>query len=199
MASTEPFIYTYSGKRFPLYGDTHEVNIGDIAHPLSMQCRFTGHIREFYSVAQHSVWVSNHVRENGGTLEEAAIGLLHDASEAYLSDLAAPFKGEVKGYRPLEHVLHCRIMHRFGLPTAIPPIVKKWDFLACLVEARDFHFPGVWKSFTDVDNKVGDGEDTFKTMVEDCSKLTSMNPEQAATAFMEEYWWFLEEGVICLE
>ena len=74
------FIATYSGNRF--YFDdimANDVNIQEIAHALSHLCRFGGHVREFYSVAQHSVLVSLLAPP-----EHALGALLHDATEAYV-------------------------------------------------------------------------------------------------------------------
>src|SRR5574342_1090607 len=81
-------IITYTGRLFwPLSPRLEDINILDICHALSNQTRFTGHTREFYSVAQHSCLVSDLLPE-----KFKLDGLLHDASEAYLMDLARPVK-----------------------------------------------------------------------------------------------------------
>ena len=88
---------TYTGKEFyPLDPNPADIDIKDIAHALSNCCRFAGHIKSFYSVAQHSVIVSELCEP-----ENALAGLLHDASEAYLSDIARPVKytEQMEGYR----------------------------------------------------------------------------------------------------
>jgi uncharacterized protein len=85
---TGDWIQTYTGKQFwPLSPLPEDIVIEDIAHALSMQCRFGGHVRTFYSVAQHSVHVSLLVEP-----QYALWGLLHDAAEAYLVDLPRPIK-----------------------------------------------------------------------------------------------------------
>lgn len=72
--------------------DDMTIDISIIAHSLAQQCRFGGHCPTFYSVAQHSVYVSERVRDLGATTMAQMIGLLHDAGEAYISDIPLPFK-----------------------------------------------------------------------------------------------------------
>lgn len=117
------WIQTFRGGQFwPLDPRFDEVFIEDIAHALSMQCRFTGHCLRFYSVAEHSVFVSYAVPQ-----EFALWGLLHDASEAYLVDLARPVKRSVVGYAEAEDVVMRVICERFGLSTQMPAAVKRAD------------------------------------------------------------------------
>ena len=82
---------TYSGRRFwPLEPRPQDVDIEDIAHAMSMKCRFTGHAEGFISVAEHSVNVARFLPP-----KLRLHGLLHDAAEAYLPDIARPIKGDV--------------------------------------------------------------------------------------------------------
>lgn len=109
--------------------------IGDIAHSLSNQCRFTGHTRTFYSVAQHSVLVS---RVCSG--QDALWGLLHDASEAYLTDFCTPLKSSPQFgpyYYDVEADLMEVICRRFGLPLWEPDSVTEADKRLLVTEQRD--------------------------------------------------------------
>lgn len=130
---------TFTGKQFwPTDPDPADVCIEDIAHALSMQCRFTGHAREFYSVAEHSVRVSRIVAP-----ENALWGLMHDAAEAYLVDLARPIKiqPELAGYRELEKKLMAVICDRFRLPHQQPADVTAADLVMLATEKRDVMGP----------------------------------------------------------
>jgi hypothetical protein len=77
----------------PVFSDP--ASIEDIAHALSMKCRFTGHCTHFYSVAQHSLLVADWIEEQGGSRADQLGGLMHDAGEAYLPDLMRPIKNYV--------------------------------------------------------------------------------------------------------
>lgn len=134
-----PWIQTYSGRRFnPTNPNPKAIVIQDIAHALSMQCRFSGHCREFYSVAQHSVFVSyicNH--------EDSFWGLMHDASEAYLVDVPRPLKrsGKFQAYLDFEDKMQKAICERFGLSEEEPESVKRADKILLATEARDLMSP----------------------------------------------------------
>lgn len=129
-------ILTASGVQFDLeYPTADMVLVGDIAGALSKLCRYTGHLKgdEFYSVAQHSVLVSNLVPE-----EFAFEGLLHDAAEAYIGDVSSPLKKMLADYRRVEHNIERVIRNKFALPPLMSPEVKKADHLALGIEARQF-------------------------------------------------------------
>lgn len=135
---------------FPLDPRCSEVTIEDIAHSLAMQCRFTGHVKKFYSVAQHSVGVSLLCDP-----ADALWGLLHDASEAYICDLSRPVKHqpEFLGYREIEAKLQSVIMERFGLSYIEPKSVKEADTIMLGVEAlglmSPLTMPDNWRWCTD--------------------------------------------------
>ena len=125
------WLQTYSGRQFwPLDPRAEEVFIEDIAHALSMQCRYAGHCLRFYSVAEHSVLLARHVSP-----ENRLWALLHDASEAYLVDVPRPVKPFLPGYKQAENAVMAAICDRFGLPHAMPAKVKTAD-RAIIVDER---------------------------------------------------------------
>lgn len=129
------WIQTYTGKRFyPAKIREADIDIRDIAHALSLQCRFAGHCTNFYSVAQHSLWVSYHV-----PTEYRLHGLLHDATEAYLLDIPRPIKrlDELYGYRVLESAAWWAIAAKFDLPSTHVHAIETADALALSTELRD--------------------------------------------------------------
>lgn len=124
---------TYTGKLVDLANFRHEdVRIKDIAHALSLINRFTGHSVTPYSVAQHSVHVSKLIAP-----EYALWGLMHDASEAYLGDVARPLKAMLPHYKELEEHVQRTIAQVYGLCWPIPEEVKAADNMALLAEKRD--------------------------------------------------------------
>ncbi|HEY6021802.1 MAG TPA: metal-dependent phosphohydrolase [Candidatus Paceibacterota bacterium] len=142
-------IATYSGATIkPLDPDPNAIHLEDIAHALSNSCRFTGHVKEFYSVAQHSVLAARLILDkydNDTTL--AKVALLHDASEAYLSDIARPIKqvpefGTV--YKKFEAKLEEAIAMRFDTEYPMPDEVKWADNVLLRTEQRDL-MPAVFR------------------------------------------------------
>lgn len=124
---------TYAGKKFDYANPTPEsIDIKDIAHALSLVCRFGGHCRDFYSVAQHSVYVSQFVRA-----DYALIGLMHDAAEAYIGDMVSPLKRQIESFNLLEGRVFKVIASKFGFPASLPDEVKKADLALLSAEARD--------------------------------------------------------------
>ena len=127
------WLQTATGGQFwPMDPRPEEVQLDDIAHALSHLCRFAGHCREFYSVAQHSVLVSQYVPR-----AHAFQALLHDAAEAYLVDLPRPLKLELPDYRNLEKRVQAAIYQRFHLPAEEPPCIKAADDRVLGQEHRD--------------------------------------------------------------
>ena len=127
----EHWITTYTGKKFHyLDPQPEEICIEDIAHALSLACRFSGHCRVHYSVAEHSIRLADIV---SGQLKLQA--LLHDSAEAYITDIPRPVKNTF-GLRPVEEKILTTILNKFGV-SGISPVVRKADNILIATEARD--------------------------------------------------------------
>lgn len=121
------FMQTFTARQFwPLDARPDEVHIEDIAHALSLQCRYAGHCKKFYSVAEHSVLIANWIWWYSSRTD-ALTGLLHDATEAYLVDMPRPVKRSMHEYRFHEAALWKVIAERYGLPEVMPNIVHEAD------------------------------------------------------------------------
>lgn len=122
-------IKTFTGRVDPLNPAVDTINIEDIAHALSRQCRYNGHCDGFLSVARHSMWVSERLKAQGQDARMQLSGLLHDAAEAYLGDLVRPIKHTEFGrtYLEVEAALEEVIAERFSLPFPIPVEVREAD------------------------------------------------------------------------
>lgn len=126
------WILTHTGKKFfPLDPNPSAVDIEDIAHALSNICRFTGHSNHFYSVAEHSLFVADLLPRH---LKLA--GLLHDASEAYICDVASPVKPYLVNYAAAEDALMSAVGKAFGVEKELfhHSAVKHVDKIAGYVE-----------------------------------------------------------------
>ncbi len=126
-----PTIMLHSGAWFDFCApSSSDFTIEDIAHGLGNICRYAGQCRDFYSVAEHSILVS-----------ETAVGhefeaLLHDAAEAFLGDITRPLKQMLPDYRKIENSVQKAIFDRFGLPRALNPFIKQADLRVLAAEQR---------------------------------------------------------------
>lgn len=136
-------IKTWTGRVDPLNPSVDEINIEDIAHALSRQCRYNGHCDGFLSVARHSIWVSERLEALGFDEQTQLTGLLHDAAEAYLGDLVRPIKQSEFGvaYLKTEKALEEVIAARFGIPFPFPDAIRDADnYVLTELELPDLRF-----------------------------------------------------------
>jgi hypothetical protein len=121
---------TYTGRRFyPLDPRPDEIDPVDIAHALSLLCRYGGHVDRFYSVAEHCLLMSRAVAP-----EAALAALLHDATEAYICDVPRPLKRQLVGYADIEQRVWIAIARRFGVGLRLPIEVTEADNRILLTE-----------------------------------------------------------------
>lgn len=108
------YIHTYSGKKFcPLDPKIEDIDINDISHALSLMIRANGHYKYFYSVAQHSINCYKEAVARNYSKKVQLACLLHDASEAYISDITRPVKKNLSEYRVIEKNLQDKIYRKF--------------------------------------------------------------------------------------
>jgi uncharacterized protein len=172
-----PYLQTVSGRWVnPFDPDPSQLDAGDIARALANQCRFGGHSRVFYSVAQHSVIVAELVEQGGGDVEDVFAALMHDATEAYLGDMPHPLKHRSPlgaAFKDAEDHLERALHERFGIKPDVPEI-KRADRALLATERRafsseDWHWPEL------------EGVEPLDL------ELTAWSPDEAAQAFAERY------------
>lgn len=160
------WVPTFTGKRVDPRGLTaDDIDIRDIAHHLSLRCRFSCATPFLYSVAQHSILVSQIVSPS-----DALWGLLHDAGEFLLPDVARPIKGdaELKALNRWEETTLRSVADRFKLSWPMPDCVHEADRIVLATEARDLFSGAVGWGLTErplpepiVEMRPRDVEHTF--------------------------------------
>lgn len=109
-------ILTYYKHEFcPSDARPDDIDIRDIAHALSFLCRANGHFSRFFSVGSHCINCYNEASARGLSAEVRLACLIHDASEAFISDITRPVKTALPDYRALEEQLETVISEKFGL------------------------------------------------------------------------------------
>ncbi len=171
------FIQTHSGIRVPLLDPKPEhILIEDIGWALSMQCRYAGHCKQFYSVAEHSMLVAD-ICPPGLKFE----ALLHDAAEAYILDLPSPLKALLQGYKAIEYKFEVAIREAFGLGEELrlrKSVIKDADYIAMATEVRLL---------------MRGAEDWEKLKnVEPQGSILAMQPFDAYTVFIEKFTEYKE-------
>jgi len=175
------WIQTFTGRQaYPMDLRADEIHIEDIAHSLAMQCRYTGHCLRFYSVAEHSVLMARWIRGRyGDTLAMQA--LLHDATEAFLTDVPRPIKPFLPGYREAEARAWLAIAERFGVDVVVAGEVHDADARILVDERAQNMAPSAveWEDMPDFGLGV---------------RLEFWTPEQAEAEYLATYWSLIESG-----
>lgn len=194
MKNSSHAIETYSGLFVdPFDPDPESISMGDIAHALSLQPRFNGHIKYHYSVAAHQILVCHIVtkeQERAGvdmdsvdSIEERLISLVHDGSENITGDCPSPIKAHfhMEGFRIAEDALTLAIRIKLGLPRRNPASTKWADIKALVAEARVLK-KGVahWRNGATLD-KIDTSE------IEGHWVLRRNNPEAIEAFYLAEY------------
>lgn len=137
VSHTGPTIMLASGHRFDLLDPaSSEFDIADIAHGLAHVCRYAGQCRQFYSVAEHSLIVSQCVEEF------AFEALMHDAAEAFIGDITRPLKQLLPDYKVIEANIEREIAKRFGLRADAKAAIKEADLRVLAAEQMQIMAPG---------------------------------------------------------
>ena len=142
------WIDTYCGGRIHLANPTvSNIRLLDIAHSLSNLCRYNGHCKKFFNVAEHSVLVAQEVLRATGDRMLALCALMHDSPEAYLGDMTGPLKDMMIVFKILELRFEKVISERFGLEIPFDhKAIKKADYEVFFTEADHLfeHDYAVW-------------------------------------------------------
>lgn len=173
------YIETFTGIKFDFLNPLPEqFNIVDIAHALSMTCRYTGHSNKFYSVGEHS-W--HMARMLGGFPREIQLAaLLHDGSEAYITDIASPVKRNLPDYRILEDHVMEKLCEKFKVEYPLHPAIKYADMVMLSIEAH-FLIPSRgndWEMW----------QKTKRPAILQEYKPIGMLPAQAKELFLDKYY-----------
>lgn len=157
-------VYLNSGEvldltRIAESGHTFDPHV--IAESLSKQCRFNGHTREFYSVAQHSLLVLDLLVRWHAPHRHQLAGLLHDTSEAYVGDLILPLRPYASGLNHLEQTIQTWIFSQHGI-SGLHDMVKKADCAAAWLERRDLL---KWSGNTDEADDIWFPPDVFNAYI----------------------------------
>lgn len=134
MNKKDAWIRTYTGgKVFFFEPEKSTFEIEDVAHALSLCCRFNGATNIFYSIAQHCCVICDELPEH-----LKFTGLMHDASEFCLSDIPKPFKAAIDGYEEAERRFEEFLSKKFGFEYPYPTIIKDFDKKMLATEMRDY-------------------------------------------------------------
>lgn len=175
---------TFSGRRFwPLAPRVEDIHLEDVAHGLAMTCRYGGHTRFFYSVAEHCLIVSRYV-----PAELALEGLLHDTSEAWLGDMVRPLKYQdaMIEFRKAEKEIERCVAEKFGLRTdaTAHAAVKEIDDRILVDEIQALmRDPSLYLQT----GGSGSSDDSLANIIPLGCRIDCLSPEDAEAAWLARY------------
>lgn len=177
-------ILTYSGNYYDyLDPENSHLNIYDVAHALSNICRYSGHCREFYSVAEHSVNVYRLLTDSGCSYEIRKAGLLHDSPESVMLDVVKPLKNLLPDYMALEEKIELDMAKRFIYQYPLHPTVKWADLTMLNIEQKQImNNNDKWTTLMLID-----GLKDFK--------IECLAPKEARDRFLTTYKELIKEGM----
>ena len=172
----DDWIETFTGKKFhfPLPNED-DICIKDIAHGLALTCRYGGQCRQFYSVAEHCVLLSRYKSSRIDRVNIRRELLMHDAQEAYLTDIPRPLKKCLPDYKKIENDIELIIYRIYGLSNYGHAYVKEYDNRILVTEARQLGL------------NVEDWCDYFKRLKPLDIKLQLWRPEVAEQMFLGRF------------
>jgi 5'-deoxynucleotidase YfbR-like HD superfamily hydrolase len=176
--NTDSWIRTYTGGRAYFFEPENSIiEIQDIAHALSLLCRFNGATEKFYSISQHCCIIANQIYDETNDPYLAFSGLMHDAQEAFVSDIPSPFKRRFPEFVEAEKRFEIWLAQKFGYALDLP-IVKKHDLKCLATEMRDLM-------------RVSDHKAIIHAPYS--FKITPESPEKAKQEFLFEFEFFSEQ------
>lgn len=146
----EPYMEVYDGSQFTVGSvEENEYRINTIAHSLSNICRYGGHSKKFYSVAEHSIIMADHVYDTTGDKVLAYEALMHDAAEAYMGDIPRPLKYRLPDYLDTLAKVEKSIAEKFNFPYPTSKSIKELDARMIKTERKQVMRPSGNKWFHD--------------------------------------------------
>ena len=171
------YMQTFTGSKFyPAKPSWYQINIDDIAHALSHICRYSGHSKEFYSVAEHCLVMADFFPAYRG------LALFHDAAEAYMGDLPRPIKTLNPEYKLQEHKLLNIILDMANLtlsPENLDIIAKMDNFML----AHERLSPKIMQNRTNI--SWGEEIDYICTTINPVHDFACYSPQEVEVLFKE--------------
>lgn len=170
------WVMTYSGGKLDIEADNPNIFVRDIAHGLSLVCRFGGQCREFYSVGLHSIYLSDIVFNEIGKSNYAIVALFHDAAEVIFGDIPFPVKENLPDYKKYHDIFLRNIFKKFDLNYFLLKDIEMLDRMLCLTEAE----------YLDLDTSDWEHRRKYSPYIKNLINIR--NPLDVEDLFMEKYY-----------